>query len=143
MSSINKHTVIGRVGSDPKHQEFNGEIKSVTFTVATSERWKDKKTGEMKEQTEWHRIKTTPFTLDFALNHVRKGALVIVEGPNKTNKFTNKEGQEVELHEIHAREIKMLVWPKDQQATSETNAATKYYDQATKADKFEDDDIPF
>jgi single-strand DNA-binding protein len=101
MASVNKVTLVGKVGKDPEVRSFANGGKVCSFSVATSERWKDKASGEQKEKTQWHRIAIFNERLaDFAERNVRKGAEVYIEGAIETRKYTTKEGQERDITEI-------------------------------------------
>lgn len=90
--SVSKTLLIGNVGGDPEIRNNGNGGKIVTFSVATSESWRDKDSGERKERTEWHRIVVFDKNLaDFAEHHVRKGLKVYIEGQNRTRKW-EKDG---------------------------------------------------
>jgi len=105
MSSVNKHTIIGRLGADPK-EIANGSI--VRFSVATEDRWKDKNTGEKKVETDWHQVVCFGQTAGFVLKFLKKGDLVYVSGKSKTRKYDNKEGVTQYTTEIKAEEVTSL-----------------------------------
>lgn len=93
--SVNKVILIGRVGKDPEVRSLNSGDRVVNMSVATSETWKDRHTGERKEKTEWHRI--VIFNENIAKvceNYVRKGQLVYIEGQLQTRKWTDQAGAE-------------------------------------------------
>jgi single-strand DNA-binding protein len=98
--SINKVILVGNLGRDPETRSGpSGKI--VTFSMATSESWKDKNTGERKEQTEWHRIVIFNQNLaDVAERFLQKGAKIYIEGTLRTRKWTNQQGQEVYTTEV-------------------------------------------
>jgi single-strand DNA-binding protein len=105
---VNKVTILGNLGKDPEMRYLpNGDAVS-NFTVATSETWKDKQTGEQKEQTEWHRIVAFRRLGEICGEYLRKGSKVFVEGRLQTRKYTNQQGQEVYSTEIVANEMQML-----------------------------------
>lgn len=93
MSSINNVRVRGNVGGDPVIRTFNGGKKMATFSVATSDKWKDKKTGEVKEKTEWH---TVNVFVDYFVNvieeGVKKGTMVECDGKLITQKWDDDAG---------------------------------------------------
>jgi single-strand DNA-binding protein len=100
-SSVNKVILVGNLGRDPevRHSQDGGKI--VTFSVATSETWKDRASGERKERTEWHRIVIFNEALaDVAEKYVRKGSKVYVEGQLQTRKWTDNAGVEKYTTEI-------------------------------------------
>ena len=101
MPSVNKAILIGHVGKDPTVRNTQGGTKIVSFSVATSESWKDRATGERKEETAWHNIVVFDTRLaDIAEAHVRKGSQVYIEGAIKPRKYTTQDGQERYVTEI-------------------------------------------
>lgn len=107
MSSLNKVLLIGRLGRDPEVRFTAAGDPVCTLNVATSERFKDK-SGEQRENTEWHRVVLYRRQAEVARDYLKKGALVFLEGSLKTRKWTDKNGQERYTTEIEAREMKML-----------------------------------
>ena len=98
--SINKVILVGNLGRDPETRT-SSTGKIVTFSLATSETWKDKNTGERKEQTEWHRVVVFNQNLaDVAEKMLQKGTKVYIEGTLRTRKWTNQQGQEVYTTEV-------------------------------------------
>jgi single-strand DNA-binding protein len=108
MASVNKVIIVGNLGRDPEVRYTpNGE--SITnVTIATTDTWKDKATGEKKEATEWHRVVFFGKLAEIAGQYLKKGRQVYVEGALRTRKWTDKEGQERYTTEIVANEMKML-----------------------------------
>jgi single-strand DNA-binding protein len=113
MSSLNKVTLIGNLGQAPEIRSFQNGGRVANFSIATSERWKDKQTGEKREQTEWHTIVVKNEALvSLAEKFLEKGSKVYIEGQLKTRKWADKEGKdhyttEVVLQGFHG-EIKLL-----------------------------------
>ena len=104
----NKSTIIGRLGTDPEIR-FTADQKAIAnLRVATTETWKDRQSGERKEKTEWHRVVLFGKLAEIARDHLKKGALVLFEGPSRTRKWQDKEGKDQHTTEIHAEEMKML-----------------------------------
>jgi single-strand DNA-binding protein len=105
---INKVILIGNLGRDPevRYTPNGGAISNVT--VATSDSWKDKQTGEMQERTEWHRIVFFGRLAEIAGEYLRKGSKVYVEGRLQTRKWQDKDGQERYTTEVVANEMQML-----------------------------------
>jgi single-strand DNA-binding protein len=94
MSSVNKVTLIGRLGKDPEVRNFQNGGKVVNFSLATSERWKDRD-GNPKEKTEWHNIAVMNEKLaDIAERYLRKGAQVYLEGQLQTRKWQDQSGND-------------------------------------------------
>lgn len=108
VSGINKVILIGNVGKDPEVIEFQSGDKIVKFSVATSESWKEKATGEKKEKTEWHNITAFGKLADIVSKYVKKGSKVYVEGSNKTRKWVSQSGENHYTTEVHAKEIQFL-----------------------------------
>jgi len=94
MASVNKVILIGNLGRDPETRYSADGAAITNITIATTDRWKDKGSGEMKEQTEWHRVAFFGRLAEIAGEYLRKGRPVYVEGRLRTRKWTDKEGQE-------------------------------------------------
>lgn len=95
MSSLNRAQIIGNLGRDPEVKTMRGDKKVANLSVATTEKWKDRNSGEWKEKTEWHRI--TVFAdafVKFAEDYLRKGSKVYVEGKIQTRKWQDQSGQD-------------------------------------------------
>ena len=91
--SINKVTLVGNIGNEPEVKTFQNGNKVVNLSLATSERWKDKESGEMKTNTEWHRVVIfNPVLADIAEKYVKKGSKVYVEGQLQTRKWQDSNG---------------------------------------------------
>ncbi len=105
---INKVIIVGNVGKDPETRYTAGGAAITTLSVATSEQWKDKQTGENKEHTEWHRVKFFGRLAEIAGEYLRKGSQVYVEGKLRTDKYTDKEGVDRYATDIIAEEMQML-----------------------------------
>jgi single-strand DNA-binding protein len=99
--SLNKVTLIGNLGKDPEIRNTQSGMKIVNLTVATSDSWNDKASGERKEQTEWHRVVIMNDRLaDVAERYLKKGSKVYLEGKLQTRKWTDNSGQERYTTEI-------------------------------------------
>ena len=93
--SVNKVILVGNLGRDPEVRTAQDGSKIVNLSLATSESWKDRATGERKEKTEWHRVVIfNPNLADIAERYLRKGSTVYVEGALQTRKWTDQSGQE-------------------------------------------------
>ena len=91
--SMNRVTLVGNVGKDPEARTFQNGGKVVNFSIATSETWKDKGSGERKEKTEWHNVAVFQDGLtDIAERYIRKGSKVLVEGKLQTRKWQDQSG---------------------------------------------------
>ena len=109
MASVNKVILVGNLGQDPEVRYTAGDNKAVTtISIATSERYKDKNTGETKEITEWHRIVFFNRLAEIAGEYLKKGSSVYVEGKLRTRKWTDQSGQERYTTEIVADQLQML-----------------------------------
>ncbi|MFA9486102.1 single-stranded DNA-binding protein [Moraxella haemolytica] len=108
MSSVNKVIIVGRLGNDPEVRSFQNGGGVTNISVATSERWTDKNTGDRKEQTEWHRISLFNRLGEIAAQYLRKGSMVYIEGSLQTRKYTDSQGIERYSTEIRASEMRML-----------------------------------
>jgi single-strand DNA-binding protein len=105
---LNQAQIIGHLGRDPEVRYMPNGTAVASFSIATSEKWKDKTTGEAKEATEWHRISAFDKLAEIIGQYVKKGSLIYVCGKIKTRKYTDKDGAEKYATEIHATEMKML-----------------------------------
>jgi single-strand DNA-binding protein len=95
MAGVNKVILVGNLGKDPEVRRTQSGEPIVNFSVATSENWRDKNTGERKEKTEWHRVVIfNEHLAKIAEQYLRKGSKVFVEGQLATRKWTDKDGQE-------------------------------------------------
>ena len=93
--SLNKVLLIGRLGNDPEIKQMQNGKSVARLSVATSESWKDKNTGEKKEKTEWHRVVIfNEGLVGVVQKYLKKGAQVYIEGQLNTNKYTDSSGQE-------------------------------------------------
>ena len=108
MASVNKVILIGNLGRDPETRYAPSGDAICNITIATTETWKDKQSGERKEQTEWHRVVFFGRLAEIAGQYLKKGSQVYVEGSLRTRKWTDNNGQERYTTEIRADEMKML-----------------------------------
>lgn len=144
---INKVILVGNLGKDPETRALPSGEAVTNITVATSESWKDKTTGEQKEKTEWHTVVFFKRLAEIAGQYLKKGSQVYIEGSLRTRKWTDKEGKDRYSTEIVAQEMQMLGGkpggggsagyergPARGETASPVAAAEK---------GFEDDDIPF
>jgi len=93
--SLNRMQIFGTLGKDPEIRSFNNGGRVCNLSIATSESWKDKNTGERREQTEWHRVAIfTEWMINLAEKELRKGSKVYVEGPLKTRKWQDNQGND-------------------------------------------------
>ena len=108
MASINKVIIVGNLGRDPEMRTFPSGDQVANVTIATTDKWKDKQTGEMKEATEWHRVVFNGRLAEIAGQYLRKGSQVYVEGSLRTRKWTDQNGVEKYSTEIRADQMQML-----------------------------------
>ena len=108
MASVNKAIIVGNIGKDPEVRYAANGDAICNITVATSDTWKDKATGEKKEATEWHRISFFGKLAEIAGQYLKKGSQVYVEGSIRTRKWIDKEGQERYTTEIRGDQMVML-----------------------------------
>lgn len=108
MASVNKAILVGHLGKDPDVRYTPAGEQVTTITLATSETWKDKTSGEQKEATEWHRVVFWRRLAEIAGQYLKKGAQIYVEGRLKTRKWQDQQGQDRYTTEILADEMKML-----------------------------------
>ena len=108
MASVNKVIIVGNLGRDPEVRTFPSGDRAANVTVATTDRWKDKQSGEMKEATEWHRIVFNGRLAEIVEQYLRKGSQVYVEGSLRTRKWTDQSGVEKFTTEIRADQMQML-----------------------------------
>jgi single-strand DNA-binding protein len=101
MASVNKVILVGNLGRDPETRRMTSGDPVCNFSVATSESWRDKASGERKEQTEWHNVVIFNENLTkVAEQYLRKGSKVYIEGQLRTRKYTDKDGQERSRTEV-------------------------------------------
>ncbi len=108
MSSVNKAILVGNLGKDPEVRYLPSGEQICNITLATSERYKDKASGEYKENTEWHRVVFFGKLAEICGQYLQKGKKIYVDGRIRTNKWQDKEGNERYTTEIIGSEMKML-----------------------------------
>ncbi len=108
MASVNKVIIVGNLGRDPETRYLPSGDAVSNINVATTDRYKDKATGEMKEATEWHRISFFGKLAEIAGQYLKKGSQVYVEGSLRTRKYTDKDGIEKSATEIRGETMQML-----------------------------------
>lgn len=105
---LNQAQIIGYLGRDPEVRYLPSGEAVANFSIATTEKWKDKNTGEQREETEWHRISVFGRLAEIVGEYLKKGSLVFVQGKLKTRKYTDGQGVERYSTEIRAEAMKML-----------------------------------
>lgn len=142
MRGVNKAIIIGNLGGDPEFKVFANGGAIANATVATSESWKDKQTGEQKEKVEWHRVVFRNRLAEIARDYLKKGSKVYVEGSLRTRKY-EKDGQTHYTTEIYCDQMQML----DGRGTENTQPARQNNTIAMMENAQEDpdldDSIPF
>lgn len=108
MASVNKVILVGNLGKDPDVRYMPNGDQVTNITVATTDTWKDKQTGEKKEATEWSRVVFFGKLAEIAGQYLKKGRQIYIEGALRTRKWQDKEGQDRYTTEIVASEMKML-----------------------------------
>ncbi|GHC97566.1 single-stranded DNA-binding protein [Pseudorhodoferax aquiterrae] len=108
MASVNKVIIVGNLGRDPETRTFPSGGQVCNVRIATTDRWKDKQSGEMREITEWHNVVFNDRLAEIASQYLRKGSQVYVEGSLRTRKWTDKDGNERYTTEIRADQMQML-----------------------------------
>ena len=140
---INKVIIVGNLGADPDSRAMPSGNAVTNISVATSESWKDRDTGEKKEKTEWHRVVFFNRLAEIAAQYLKKGSQVYVEGKLQTRKWEDKEGNERWTTEVVANQMQML-GDRMSNDMSNDNASSSQSssDNDFSTDEF-DDDIPF
>lgn len=108
MASVNKVILVGNLGRDPEVRHAPSGDAICNITIATTDKWKDKSTGEKKEQTEWHRVSFFGKLAEIAGQYLKKGSAVYIEGSLRTRKWQDKDGQDRYTTEIKADQMQML-----------------------------------
>ncbi len=126
--SINKVILVGNIGQEPQVRTMQSGQKVVSFSLATSDRWRDRQTGEQKEQTEWHRVVIfNPSLVDVAERLLQKGTKLYLEGSLRTRKWQNQQGVDTYTTEVvlnpYAGQMVILSGAKTSDALSEGSFA--------------------
>lgn len=141
MSSVNKVILIGHLGRDPEIRSFQNGGRVCNLSVATTESWKDKTTGERKKKTEWHRVAVFNENLvGVAERYLKKGSKIYLEGQIETRKWTDQSGAEKFATEIVLRPYRGEIVMLDERKT-ETQSTAQSNDPVEIPDL--NDDIPF
>ena len=140
---INKVIIVGNLGADPDSRAMPSGNAVTNISVATSESWNDRETGEKQEKTEWHRVVFFNRLAEIAAQYLKKGSQVYVEGKLQTRKWEDKEGNERWTTEVVANQMQML-GDRMSNDMSNDNASSSQSssDNDFSTDDF-DDDIPF
>lgn len=145
---LNKVQIIGHLGRDPETRYLPSGDAVTNFSVATTEKWRDKQTGEQKEATEWHNVSTFGKLAEICSQYLHKGSQVYVEGSLRTRKYTDRDGVERYSTGIKADTMKMLGGRQEGEGHPQQRQAAPQRYQAPQpqySSGFDDmtDDIPF
>jgi len=145
---INKAIIVGNLGKDPEVRYTQSGSSIANITIATSESWRDKQSGEQKEKTEWHRVVLFGKLAEIAGEYLRKGSQVYVEGKLTTRKWTDQAGVEKYTTEIHVNVGGVLQILGGKPESSANNQPQQQRQQAPQSSSSEppmdfDDDTPF
>lgn len=138
MPYLNEHTVIGHLGQKPEVKYTPGGKAVANFSIATTEKWKDKSTDEPRERTDWHNVVVWGSGAEFAGNYLDKGDLVMVKAPSRTRKWQDKDGNDRYTTEIVCTRYEHMLALKTKDTGEGKPAAA-----APAAEPEFDDDIPF
>ena len=141
MASINKVILVGNLGRDPEVRYTPDNNAITNISIATTDRYKDKNTGEQKEITEWHRVVFFNRLAEIAGEYLKKGSQVYIEGRLRTRKWTDQSGVEKYTTEIIADQMQMLGGVGSEQRTNGAAQPQRQPQNPTKTDL--EDDIPF
>ena len=125
MASVNKVILVGNLGKDPETRYAPSGDAICNITVATTDTWRDKASGEKREATEWHRVAFFGKLAEIAGQYLRKGSQVYIEGSLRTRKWQDKDGQDRYTTEIRADEMKMLGARQDGDAGQSQQSGTR------------------
>jgi len=153
MSGVNKAIIVGNLGKDPEVRHLENDMVVANFTVATSETYKDRKTGEKVTQTEWHNIVLWRGLAEVAEKYLKKGSQVYVEGKLQTRSWEDKDGNTRYTTEIVGNNLTMLgkrnesdssapqIQSEDSNGSKSTSNQNK--ETSTTGNEDDDDDLPF
>lgn len=140
--SLNKVNLIGNLGRNPEIRYASTGAKIVNLSLATSERWKDRVTGEMKEKTEWHRIVVfNDHIANLCENYLQKGAKIYIEGSLQTRKWTDQEGVEKYTTEIILQRFRGSIIILDNKNSSSVNSEIRDVDNSKNLNQSSDSGI--
>ena len=108
MASVNKVILVGNLGRDPEVRHLPSGDAVVNISIATTDKWKDKQTGEAKEMTEWHKVNFFGKLAEIVGQYLKKGSTIYIEGSIHTRKYTDKDGAEKYSTEIKGTSMQML-----------------------------------
>jgi single-strand DNA-binding protein len=143
MAGINKAILIGRLGADPEVRYTPSGVAVANFSIATSEEWKDKDTGEKKERTEWHRIVVWSKLGELCGEYLSKGRQVYIEGRIQTRSWDDRDGNKRYTTEIVATDVQFLGGRDGVPEARAASGASAPDFESSPIKAPEDDDIPF
>lgn len=145
MAGINKVILVGNLGKDPEVRYLEGGTAVANFTIATSETFKDKNSGERKTSTEWHNIVVWRGLAEISEKYLKKGMQVYIEGKLRTRQWQDKDGQTRYTTEVVADNLQMLGKKDDNSSstTTEQTTNTPTSSPTVDDDANEVDDLPF
>ncbi|HDR1501851.1 TPA: single-stranded DNA-binding protein, partial [Pasteurella multocida] len=141
MAGVNKVIIVGNLGQDPDHKVMTNGNPVTNISVATSEVWADKASGEKREVVEWHRITLYQRQADIAAQFLKKGSKVYIEGRLRTRKWQDQNGQDRYITEILADKI-VLLDSKQTTGTGNSNPPPEPQQHDPYGDAFKCDNIP-
>ncbi len=145
-SGINKVILLGNLGQDPEVRYTAGGVPIANVSIATSNSWKDKNSGELVEQTEWHRIVFFNRLAEIVEQYLKKGSKIYVEGQLRTNSWEDKNTGEKKFRtEVVAREMQMLSSRGEMNLQNQENSGVDQTTQNSQEESvpWDDEDIPF
>ena len=137
-NGVNKVIIIGNIGQDPETKFLPSGEAVTNFSIATSETWKDKQSGERKERTEWHKVVAFGRLAEIISEYAKRGSKLYIEGSLRTRQW-EKDGQKHYTTEIVAKEMQLL----DRKEPADGNQNPIKKPEAGGFDDFDEDDIPF
>lgn len=151
MAGVNKVILVGNLGKDPEVRTLENGSKVASFSLATSENYKDRNSGETITNTEWHNIVMWRGLAEVAEKYLRKGSQIYIEGKLRSRSYQDKEGVTKYITEIEAKELTMLGKPQSSSDAAPSPAPSQQQSNAQKSTPVaeslqsdeEDDDLPF
>jgi len=141
--SVNKVTLLGRLGRDPEMKYTASGTPFCRFSMATDDSWTDKGSGEKQERTEWHNIVVWDRLAEICNQYLTKGKMVYIEGSLQTREWEDKEGVKRKTTEIRAREMVMLGGPGGGESSASSRSEFAAAPASGNGTTITDDDIPF
>lgn len=146
MASLNQIQLIGNCGRDPEMRTFPSGGQVCNVSIATTEKWKDKASGELREATEWHNLVFSDKLAEIAAQYLKKGSQVYVSGQVRSRKYQDKDGVDRTAYEVRVRDLVMLGGPQSESsrpASQRAPAPAPRPAAASSGFADMDDDIPY